>query len=296
MKSKESIFIGSFMPDTVLLNKNEDELAHLVLTPERGWFALNLGDLWRYRELLFFLSWRDVMVRYKQTILGAMWAILQPLLTMVVFSLIFGQLAHLPSDGLPYPIFTYTALLPWQLFAFALTNSSTSLVGNQGLVSKVYFPRLVIPVASVLPGLVDFFISFLVLIGMMIVYHIPLGIHILALPLFLLMALITALAAGIWLSALNVEYRDVRYIVPFLTIFWQYATPVAYSVTLIPERWRFLFGINPMTGVVEGFRWALLGNGQVGGLIWISLLIVCLLLVSGLIYFKRMEDTFADVI
>jgi lipopolysaccharide transport system permease protein len=215
---------------------------------------------------------------------------------MVIFSFIFGSLAKLPSEGIPYPIFTFTALLPWQLFAFALTNSSNSLVGSQNLVSKVYFPRLVIPIASVLPGLVDFAISFLVLIGMILFYRIPLTGRIWSLPLFLLLALASALAVGLWLSALNVEYRDVRYVVPFLTTFWQYATPVAYSVTLIPEKWRLLYGLNPMTGVVEGFRWALLGSGDVGGLLWVSTAIVFVLLFGGLVYFKRMEATFADVI
>jgi lipopolysaccharide transport system permease protein len=284
------------MNETTTPSKANLVVPHLVITPEKSWLALNLGDLWRYRELLFFLTWRDIKVRYKQTLLGVTWALIQPLLTMVIFSVIFGSLAHLPSEGIPYPIFTFTALLPWQLFAFALGNSSNSLVGSQGLVSKVYFPRLVIPIASVLPGLLDFAISFVVLIGMMIFYHISLTTRMLALPLFLLLALATALAVGLWLSALNVEYRDVRYVVPFLTVFWQYATPVAYSVTLIPEKWRLLYGLNPMTGVVEGFRWALLDNGQIGELLWVSVSIVIVLLVSGLVYFKRMEDTFADVI
>ena len=268
----------------------------LVLRPEKSWLALGLGDLWRYRELLLFLTWRDIKVRYKQTLLGAAWAVLQPLLMMLIFSLIFGQLAGLPSEGLPYPIFTYTALLPWQLFASALTNASNSLVGSQSLVSKVYFPRLVIPIASILPGLVDFCISCAVLVGMMFLYHVPFSGHVFTLPLFLLLALASALAVGLWLSALNVEYRDVRHLVPFLTTFWQYATPVAYSITLIPEKWRPLYSLNPMTGVVEGFRWALLGSGDIADLKWISVLIVGLLLVSGLVYFKRMEDTFADVI
>ncbi len=269
---------------------------HIVIAPAHGWQALELRDLWRYRELLYFLTWRDVKVRYKQTLLGAAWAILQPLLTMVIFSVIFGQLAKLPSDGIPYPIFTYAALLPWQLFAFALTNSSNSLVGSQNLVSKVYFPRLVIPIASVLPGLVDFAISFVVLLGMMIYYQIPFTARMLTLPLFLLLALGTALAVGLWLSALNVEYRDVRYVVPFLTMFWQYATPVAYSSNLIPERWRLLYGLNPMTGVVEGFRWALLGNGNLGSLLGASVVIIIILIFTGLMYFKRMEASFADVI
>jgi len=269
---------------------------YLVIEPQRGWAALELGDLWRYRELLFLLTWRDIKVRYMQTVLGIGWAILQPLLTMVIFSVIFGQLAKLPSDGIPYPIFTFTALLPWQLFAFALTNSSNSLVGSQSLVSKVYFPRLVIPIASVLPGLVDFAFSFLILLVMMVYYHIPMNARMLTLPLFLALALASALAVGLWLSALNVEYRDIRYVVPFLTLFWQYLTPVAYSASLIPEKWRLLYGLNPMTGVVEGFRWALLGNGHINGLIWVSLTIIIVLLVSGLAYFKRMEATFADVI
>ena len=269
---------------------------YLVLEPNHGWLTFELSDLWRYRELLFFLTWRDIKVRYKQTVLGAAWAVLQPLLTMVVFSIIFGLLANLPSDGIPYPLFTFTALLPWQLFAFALTNSSNSLVGSQNLISKVYFPRLVIPIASVLPGLVDFVIAFVVLLGMMFYYQIPLTARILVLPVFILLGVLTALAAGFWLSALNVEYRDIRYVVPFLTLFWQYATPVAYSSSLIPEKWRLLYGLNPMAGVVEGFRWALLGKGEIGSLLWASVIIVLLLLISGLIYFKRMEDTFADVI
>ena len=268
----------------------------ISIEPQRGWVSLELTDLWRYRELLLLLTWRDIKVRYAQTVLGAAWAIIQPLLTMVIFSVIFGQLAKLPSDGIPYPIFTYTALLPWQLFAFSLTNSSNSLVGSQSLISKVYFPRLIIPIASVLPALVDFAVSFLVLIGMMFYYHIPLTTRILVLPLFLLLAVATALAVGLWLSALNVEYRDIRYVVPFLTLFWQYATPVAYSSSLIPEKWRLLYGLNPMTGVVEGFRWALLGSGRVDGMIWVSVCIIFLILISGLAYFKRMEATFADVI
>jgi lipopolysaccharide transport system permease protein len=270
--------------------------AHLVIEPSHGWEGLGIHELWRYRELIYFLTWRDVKVRYKQTLLGATWAILQPVLTMLIFSIIFGELARLPSDGIPYPIFTYTALLPWQLFAFALANSSNSLVGSQNLVSKVYFPRLVIPIASVLPALVDFAISFVVLAGMMVYYRIPITPRILLLPLFLTLALTTALAVGVWLSALNVEYRDVRYVVPFLTLFWQYATPVAYSSSLIPTKWRLVYGLNPMTGVVEGFRWALLGRGEVGDLMWISIGIVALLLVSGVGYFRRMEASFADVI
>lgn len=267
------------------------------IEPTSGWFGFNFRELWEFRDLLFFLTWRDIKVRYKQTLLGAAWAVLQPVLTMVIFSVIFGQLAKLPSEGIPYPLFTYTALLPWQLFSFALTQSSNSLVANQNLVSKVYFPRLIVPIAATLPGLVDFAIAFIVLIGMMIFYQEPLTYRVLALPLLLLLALATALAVGFWLSALNVEYRDIRYVVPFLAQFWMYATPIAYTATLIPARWRMLYGLNPMTGVVEGFRWALLGSAEnVGGLVWISAVIVLLMLVSGIVYFRRMEDTFADVI
>jgi len=269
---------------------------HIMIEPQRGWASLELGELWRYRELLFLLTWRDIKVRYAQTVLGAAWAVLQPLLTMLIFSVIFGQLAKLPSDGFPYPIFTFAALLPWQVFAFSLTNSSSSLVNSENLISKVYFPRLIIPIASVLPSLVDFAISFLVLAGMMIFYQIPLSPRLLSLPFFLALAVASALAVGLWLSALNVQYRDIRYVIPFLTLFWQYATPVAYSASLIPEKWRLLYGLNPMTGVVEGFRWALLGSGQVSGLLWVSTTIIVLLFLSGLAYFKRMEATFADVI
>lgn len=270
--------------------------APLVLTPDTRWFALNLGDLWRYRELLFFLTWRDVKVRYRQTVLGVAWAILQPGLTMAIFTVIFGAIAKLPSGGIPYPLFVFTALLPWQLFSFALANASGSLVGNQNLVSKVYFPRLVIPIASVLPGLIDFGLSLLVLFAMMVVYGHPIGARVLALPFFLLMAMASALAVGLWLSALNVRYRDVRYIVPFLATMWQFATPIGYSEALIPTRWRWLYDLNPMTGAVTGFRWSLLGVGQIDQSVWTSACVIVLLLAGGLVYFKRVEDSFADVI
>lgn len=270
---------------------------HTVIEPPKGWAPLNLRELWKYRELLLFLTWRDMKVRYKQTALGATWALLQPVLTMILFSFIFGSLAKLPSDGIPYPIFTFTALLPWQLFAFALSQSSNSLIGNQNLISKVYFPRLVVPFSSILAGLVDFAISFLVLVGLMIFYGIGLKITILLLPLFVLLALISALAMGLWLSALNVKYRDIRYVVPFLTMFWMYATPIAYSITLIPEKWRWLYGLNPMTGVVEGFRWAILGKSSLDILsLGISICMVFALFIGGLYYFKRMETGFADII
>jgi len=268
----------------------------LVIRASRGFLRLNLKDVWAYRELLYFLVWRDIKVRYKQTALGAAWAIIQPVMTMVVFSVFFGRLAKVPSDGIPYPVFAFAALLPWQLFAFSLTESSNSLVGSQNLITKVYFPRLVIPLASVLAGVVDFGIAFLVLLGLLIFYGIKPTAAVVWLPLFVLLALATALSVGLWFSALNVKYRDVRYTIPFLTQLWMFATPVAYSSTLIPQPWRAWFGLNPMAGVVEGFRWALLGkSGGPGGLLWVSVAAVLLLLTGGLFYFRRMESTFADI-
>jgi lipopolysaccharide transport system permease protein len=270
---------------------------HTAILPPKGWAPLELGELWKFRELLFFLTWRDIKVRYKQTALGAAWAILQPVLSMIVFSVVFGGLAKLPSEGIPYPIFTFTALLPWQLFAFALTQSSNSLVGSQNLVSKVYFPRLVMPFSSVLAGVVDFAIAFVVLMGMMAFYGIHLTSSLLLLPVFLLLALASAMAVGLWLSAMNVKYRDIRYVVPFLAQFWMYATPIAYSSSLIPEKWRWLYSLNPMTGVVEGFRLAVLGKSSLDVFsLCISAGVVVLLLIGGLYYFKRMESSFADII
>jgi lipopolysaccharide transport system permease protein len=269
----------------------------LIIQPSRGWLKLNFRELWEYRELLYFLVWRDVKVRYKQTALGAAWAVLQPFLTMVVFSVFFGKLAKVPSDGVPYPVFVYTALLPWQLFAYALSESANSLVGSQNLIKKVYFPRLVVPLSSVLAGLVDFAISFVVLLGMLAYYGIHPTAAILALPVFVVFAVVTALSVGLWLSALNVQFRDVRYTIPFLTQFWMFATPVAYPASLVPEKWRVLFGLNPMAGVVEGFRWALLGKAtSLGPLLWVSVGAVAVLLFGGLMYFRRMESTFADVV
>jgi lipopolysaccharide transport system permease protein len=274
-----------------------DQNSETLIEPSKGWFHLELSDLWRYRELLYFLTWRDIKVRYKQTALGAAWAVLQPLLTMVVFSIIFGRLAQLPSEGIPYPVFTFTALLPWQLFAFALNQSSASLVADQNLIKKIYFPRLIIPISSVMAGLLDFIIAFGVLLILMFAFGIPLSPRLLAIPFMVLLALATAMAVGLWLSALNVKYRDVRYTLPFLTQVWLFATPIAYSSTLIPERWQLLYSLNPMTGVVEGFRWAILGKeSAVGGMILVSTIMVVLLLVGGLIYFKRMEDEFADIV
>jgi len=269
----------------------------LLIRPSRGWAALDLADLWQYRELIYFLTWRDIKVRYKQTVLGGAWAILQPFLTMVVFSVFFGRLAGIPSDGLPYPIFAYCALLPWQLFAHALTESSNSLVANERLITKVYFPRLVVPISAVLAGLLDFLVAFVVLIGMMMYYHIRPTAAVWTVPLFLLLAVGAALGVGLWLSALNVQYRDVRYTIPFLTQFWLFLTPVAYPSTLVPVSWRALYGLNPMAGVVEGFRWALLGKTEgPGALLAVSVAITIVILIGGLYYFRRMEKTFADVV
>lgn len=266
----------------------------IVIEPSRGWAAVKLRELWEYRELLYFLTWRDIRVRYKQTFLGAAWAIIQPFFSMVVFSLFFGQLAKLPSDGVPYPIFNYAGLLPWQYFASSLGNSANSLVGSANLIRKVYFPRLVIPISAVLSGLIDFAIAFLVLIGMMIFYGITPTRGILLLPAFLLLALVTALGVGLWLSALNVHYRDIKYIVPFITQFWMYATPIVYPSSLLEQPWRTLYGLNPMVGVVEGFRWALLDTNPPQGMIFLSAGVAVALLISGLFYFRRMERTFAD--
>jgi lipopolysaccharide transport system permease protein len=247
--------------------------------------------------LLYFLTWRDIKVRYKQTALGAAWAIIQPVFMMLVFSLFFGRLGKIPSDGIPYPVFTFCALLPWQLFAHALSESSNSLVGNQNLITKVYFPRLVVPISAVLGGLIDFAIAFVLLLGMMLYFGIVPGWQIITLPGFILLAIMTALGVGLWLSALNVQYRDVRYTINFLVQFWLFATPVAYPSSIIPAQWRALYGLNPMAGVVEGFRWALLGKSDPpGALLWVSVVVVVVLLVGGLYYFRRMEQRFADIV
>lgn len=272
-------------------------MTETVIESGEHWFSLKLKDLWTFRELLLFLVWRDIKVRYKQTVLGAGWAILQPLLAMFVFTLLFGRVAKLPSDNIPYPLFVYTALLPWQLFAFALTESSNSLVTNQHLIRKVYFPRLVIPISAVLVGLVDFSISLVVLAAMMIYYGFrPAPTFLLFIP-FLILAIVTALGIGIWLSALNIKYRDVKYVIPFITQFWMFATPVAYSSKLVPPAWRTLYALNPMAGVVDGFRWAVLGVGNgSSALILISTAAVLFVLFGGLAYFKRMERSFADMV
>ena len=267
------------------------------IQPETGWTPLDLQETWRYRELLYFLVWRDIKVRYKQTVLGAAWAVIQPVFTMVVFSLFFGKLAKISSDGIPYPIFSYAALVPWCFFDNGLNLSSNSLVGSANLIKKVYFPRLAIPIATVLSGVVDFALAFVVLLGMMFYFGIVPTVNLIWFPLFLLLAFVTALGAGLWLSALNVQYRDVRYVVPFLSQIWLFSTPVAYPSTLLSEPWRTVYGLNPMAGVVEGFRWALLGTETAPGpLIAVSALAAFAMLVSGAYYFRRMEASFADVV
>jgi lipopolysaccharide transport system permease protein len=268
-----------------------------TIAPSSGWLDLNLRELWDYRELLYFLVWRDVKVRYKQTAIGAAWAILQPFLTMLVFSFFFGRLAHIPSNGLPHSVFYYSALLPWIYFASALQNATNTMVENQRVITKVYFPRLLLPMAAVTSGLVDFAFGFVVFIGMLLYHRIAPGLAILLLPLFLLLAVLTALGMGLWLSALNAIYRDIRYVVPFLIQFWMFASPVAYPSSLVPERWRWLYGLNPMTGVIESFRWCLTGHGQPPNiLLAVSTVMVLLILAGGVTYFHNMEGTIADVV
>ena len=267
------------------------------IRPERGWVALRLHEVWEYRELLYFLVWRDVKVRYKQTVLGAAWALLQPLATMLVFTLFFGRLARVPSDGVPYPLFSFTALVPWMFFANALGQASNSLVGSANLLRKVYFPRLVIPVAAALGGLVDLALSSTVLAGMLLAYRIELTARLVWVAPLVALALVVSLGAGLWLAALSVQYRDVRYVAPFLTQFWMFATPVVYSSSRLGEPWRTVYGLNPMAGVVEGFRWALLGTGVAPGpMVAVSAAAAGLLLATGAYYFRRMEKTFADLV
>jgi lipopolysaccharide transport system permease protein len=267
------------------------------IAPPRSWFELNFREMWEYRELLYFFVWRDLKVRYKQTAIGVAWVVLQPLLAMMVFTLFFGRLAKMPSEGLPYPIFYYTALLPWMYFAASLTHATNTMVEHEKVITKVYFPRMLLPFSSVLSGLVDFAVGFILLIGMMFYYHQMPTIATLLTPVFLLLAVATALAVGLWLSALNAVYRDVRYVIPFLVQFWMFASPVAYPTTLVPARWRWLYGLNPMAGVIEGFRWALTGHGQApGGLVLVSAGSVLLLFIGGVIYFQKMESTIADMV
>jgi len=285
------------MNSQLALHKSSREVPTLRIAPSKGWVPLKLDELWEYRELLYFLVWRDIKVRYKQTALGATWAVIQPFLTMVVFSLFFGHLAKMPSDGIPYPIFSFAALVPWTFFANGLSQSSNSLVGSSNLITKVYFPRLIVPLASSFSGVVDFLIAFGVLIVMMLYYGLLPTFNALWLPLFLLLAMVTSLGVGLWLSALNVEYRDVRYVVPFITQFWLFATPIAYPSSLLHEPWRTIYGLNPMVGVVEGFRWALLGTKTAPGpIIGVSAAAAIVILITGAFYFRRMEKTFADIV
>lgn len=267
------------------------------IEPRRRWLALDLGELWAYRDLVYFFVWRDIKVRYKQTVIGAAWAILQPVMTMIVFSLFFGKLAKIPSQGLPYPIFYYSALLPWMYFATAMQSATNVVVEQQHVITKVYFPRVVLPIASVLAGLLDFSISFAVLLVMMAGYHMVPTKAVIWLPVFLLLGVLTALGVGLWLSALNALYRDVRYVVPFLVQFWLFASPVAYPSSLVPAKWRWLYGLNPMAGVIEGFRWALTGHGDPPSiLLAASSLAVVLLVLGGLLYYNAVEGVIADVV
>ena len=268
-----------------------------TLRPSSGWVSVRPRELWDYRELFYFMAWRDVKVRYKQTALGAAWAVLQPFLTMVAFSLFFGSLAGISSGDVPYPVFAYAALVPWTFFATAVALAGNSLVEQERILTKVYFPRLIVPTAAVLACLVDFAIAFVVLLGMMLVYGIVPSLAILTLPFFVVLAATTALAIGLWLSALNVLYRDVRYVIPFLVQLGLFVSPVAYPSSLVPEPWEAVYGLNPMAGVIEGFRWALLGESQAPGLMLaVSVLVVAALLAGGLLYFRRMERSFADVV
>ena len=267
------------------------------IVPQQGWFNFSLAELWHYRELLYFFVWRDIKIRYKQTAVGVAWAVLQPLLTMLVFSLFFGRLAHIPSDGLPYSVFYYSALLPWAYFASGLQNATSAIVENQRVVTKVYFPRLVLPVSGTLSGLVDFAVSFVMFAVIAAWNRIVPTMAIVYLPLFLLLAILTALGFGLWLAALNAIYRDVRYVLPFLVQFWMFASPVAYPSSLVPEKWRWMYGLNPIAGVIEGFRWALTGHGNPPGpIVFASSAVVLVVLVTGLSFFARMETTIADVV
>jgi lipopolysaccharide transport system permease protein len=292
---REAILRENLLPQTLRPADKAEPQPFVVIEPLKSWLSLDLRELWEYRELLYFFIWRDLKVRYKQTILGGVWVILQPLMPMIIFSVFFGLLVKVPSDNIPYPVFTYAALLPWQLFAYAFYASSQSLVNNQGLITKVYFPRLLVPLSVILGGVIDFLIALPLLVGMMYYYGIELTWAVIALPSFLLLTLLTALAMGLWSSALHVQYRDVHHIITFSTQFLMFATPIFYPASLVPDKWRLLYGLNPMVGVVEGFRWALLGKGQPLDLsVLISVPIVILLLISGLLYFSRVEKTFAD--
>jgi lipopolysaccharide transport system permease protein len=283
--------------DTTTISSLADNPSVVLIHPRRGWLNFDLKAVYRYRELLYFLVWRDVLVRYKQAAIGVAWVILQPLLTMVVFTVIFGRFAKLPSDGLPYPLFSFTALLPWNYFAQAISRSGVSLVSNANLISKIYFPRLIVPISGALGPLVDFAVSFVILLGMMLWYGIAPTWGVLTLPFFTLLAVVTAVAVSLYLAALNVKYRDVGHAIPFLVQFWMYASPVVYSTNIIPTKWRLLYSLNPMVGVIEGFRWALLGKERPDFTVMaVGVAVAAVLLLGGLIYFKRTERFFADII
>jgi lipopolysaccharide transport system permease protein len=283
------------MIESSTITKQDEEI--IFIKPSKGWGSLNLRELWIYRELVYFLTWRDLKVRYKQTALGAGWAVLQPVLSMVVFSIFFGGLLNVDSGDVPYPIFSYAAILPWGVFAKALNDTGRSLVSNRAMLTKIYFPRMVIPLASVFSSLADFLIAFVVMLGLMYYYQIAPTSNIWTLPLFLLLAVITALGIGLWLSAMNVLYRDIGYMIPYITQLWFYLTPIVYSASEVPEQWQFFYALNPMVGVVEGFRWALLGTSDPPSpMIAVSAVIALIVFISGMYYFRRMERTFADMV
>jgi lipopolysaccharide transport system permease protein len=295
-RSPDDPDLARVTPETIALPRPSAP-ATVRIEPPRGWLELRLDEVWAYRELLYFFVWRDVKVRYKQTAIGVLWVVLQPLMTMGVFTLFFGRLAKLPSDGLPYPVFYFAALVPWVYFSTALQSCTNVVVENQRVITKVYFPRLVLPLSAVLSGLVDFAIGFIVLVAVTVFYHIRPTVAALWLPVLLLLAVLTALSVGLWMSALNALYRDVRYIMPFIVQFWMFASPVAYPSSLVPERWRWLYGLNPMAGVIDGFRWALTGHGQPPGPVMIgSAAAVAVVLAGGVFFFQRMEGTVADLV
>lgn len=283
------------MTESIISTSYDEDI--ILIRPSKGWGSLNLREIWIYRELVYFLTWRDLKVRYKQTALGAGWAILQPVLSMVVFSIFFGGLLNVPSEGVPYPIFSYAALLPWGVFAKALNDTGRSLVSNRAMLTKIYFPRMVIPLASVFSSMADFLIAFIVMLGLMFYYQIAPTANTWTLPFFLLLAVITALGIGLWLSAMNVLYRDIGYMIPYITQLWFYLTPIVYPASKVPERWQFFYALNPMVGVVEGFRWALLGTADAPNpMIAVSAAIAIVIFISGMFYFRRMERTFADMV
>jgi lipopolysaccharide transport system permease protein len=288
--------IKSGTTNTIKQDTEKADLPTVVIRPLRGWTPINLREIWNYRELLYFLTWRDLKVRYKQTLLGFAWAILQPFMMMIVFSLFFGNLLKVPSEGIPYPLFNYTALLPWTLFSQGINQSSNSLVNNVSLIQKIYCPRLIMPISGILTPVVDFAIAFIILIGLMFFYgYIPTVRILMVIPLVLLVML-TAAGVGLWLSAINVRYRDVRYTMPFIIQLWFFASPVVYASSILPERFQIIYGLNPMAGIIEGFRWAVVGTDPPGSLMIVSVLITIVIFISGLYYFRRMEKTFADVV